>query len=408
MMDSGPAETFEAIRLSSQTPLVRRYARHLVERVDPADFSACRNVWVKAASGGEMALTRPLVRPESASSFHIQRPVGMPEKPGGFLDSVVYPPMTLARLDNVICLPGGVALSAEGVLLSDIFAASWDSWHHHVKPLGKDRWHLSADAEVEARLSGCYLYLDYQHFDHYGHFLLDVLSRLWAYAYAESLGVTRPKVLIRKSVVPFGRDLLRAYGIPDADIVELERPVVCDELLVASKSLQIQEYVSPLTDEVWRRIRDGVNRTDPTPERIYVSRSRHPTRPMTNELAVEALFRQRGFEVIHPQERDAGNQAALFANARLIAGAGGTNMFNIAFQDRLESTFILTSPSLIHYSEQFVNGGRKATLQYFVGALDREHPDFNPHNVNTAWYVPDIDALGRAVDDWLAQVEPGR
>jgi capsular polysaccharide biosynthesis protein len=394
-------EDIDLIQIQSHVPLAHQFASDITERVDVARFASGRNVSILAADEGSMDLVHPVIRPESASSFHIQKPAGMPPKPEGFLTAVDFPAMALSRLDEAICLPGGVALSSDKVILSDIFAAPWDHMHHHVRPAEDGRYQLHTEALVETRLSGRYLYLDYQHFDHYGHFLMDVMSRLWAYDYALGLGVRDLKVLIRASPTTYAHDLLRGYGVDPDRIVEIDRPLVCEELFVASKSLQIQEYVSPHADQIWRKVRDGARKSLSGLERIYVSRSRHPIRSLTNEHEVEAIFEARGFKVLHPQELEAADQVTAFANAQLIAGASGTNMFNLAFQDRLTSALIITSPFLIHYSEQFLNGGRPTELQYFIGAPDRDDPRFNQHDVNSPWKIPDLDALARAVDDWI-------
>jgi capsular polysaccharide biosynthesis protein len=68
----------------------------------------------------------------------------------------------------------------------------------------------------------------------------------------------------------------------------------------------------------------------------------HASRNCRNAVEVEALFAANGFKVICPELLDIGAQTGVFSNARIIAGFGGSAMFNVLFARQLE-TFIRLS-----------------------------------------------------------------
>lgn len=207
---------------------------------------------------------------------------------------------------------------------------------------------LHAAAAATERLPGTYYQLDPQWSGHFGHILTEVVSRLWGWEVAKAAYPDLKAILRRKP----GSDartelaLLRAYGIADDDIVMIEKPVRLDSLVSATVMWQNfpPRHVHPQLREVWRRI--AVNLADPAVapiDRIFVSRSeKFDRRPCANRPAVEALFAEHGFTVIHPEEHDLATQAGLFRNASVVAGFGGSAMFNLMFTESLRTTIVLS------------------------------------------------------------------
>jgi capsular polysaccharide biosynthesis protein len=187
--------------------------------------------------------------------------------------------------------------------------------------------------------------------------------------------------------------LLGAMGISREAIVPLRRPVCCARLLVADKCFLTQGYTSPAAVATWRRIRDALDR-GAGPERIYVSRSRQAIRHLKNEGEVEAIFAARGFAIVHPEDLPIEQQVTLWANARLVAGSAGSNMFGLAFQRRLERVLQITSPNMVQFSELMMQAESANATTIYIGSAHGEDP-------HAPWSV-DLADLAREVDRWLA------
>ena len=87
-------------------------------------------------------------------------------------------------------------------------------------------------------------------------------------------------------------------------------------------------------------------------------------------------------------------QVTLFANARLISGIEGSNMFNLAFQKRMRKCFIIVSPNLIHFSSSFLQAGYVSKTSMYIGDCDTK-------GVHDSWDVDTVD-LEKCVDAWIA------
>ena len=69
--------------------------------------------------------------------------------------------------------------------------------------------------------------------------------------------------------------------------------------------------------------------------RVYLSRrrisARKFNRAVVNEVRIEALFRQHGFEILYPEATGFADQLATYANAAILAGLSGSALHNSLF-----------------------------------------------------------------------------
>ena len=214
--------------------------------------------------------------------------------------------------------------------------------------------------------------------------MTEVISRLWGWdAAKESIPDLKAIFRIR---YPAERDpalerrVFEAYGIPRDDVVWVDEPVWLESVVAATPMWhnQFPHYVHPDLAEVWGRLRDHLrtpsDRTGPS-RRLFVSR-RDPAgnRSCRNTPAVEDFFRTRGFEVVYPELYDLGEQAALFAEAEVVAGFGGSAVFNVLFSTRLRTLILLNHEAYTARNEHLFTSVLGADVHYFWSPPDVPHP----------------------------------
>jgi capsular polysaccharide biosynthesis protein len=366
-----------------------RYRVHsaaaLTRAVPPEEFAAHASGHVTAFA----AATLPLPRPQGPIAW------------ANFPSVSASPALTLASLPEALCVPGQIVLARDsGDPTGELFivSASFTSEaergsHREILRLDADRFCVGRSVARFQRLPGCYLYLDCYHRSHFGHFLVDVMSMAWAFDEARKLGIESLQILTTAEPAPFMFPPFAAMGISRDAIVPLRRPVQCGRLLIADKCFQANSYTSPTAVQTWRRVRDALDRGT-GPERIYFSRSQQPNRHLRNESAVEAIFASRGFQIVHPENLPIEQQVTLWANARLVAGPAGSNMFGLAFQRRLERVLQISSPNMVYYTELMLQAGSAVESTIYLG---RSHGN----GTHAPWSVDSAD-LAREVDRWLA------
>lgn len=390
--------------LRAGAPLAVRGAVEITERVPAAAFRAARHAHA-AIHGATMV---PINRPRfinTSSSVKIAGPVYLlPDVgriPDRFPERISAPELTLTRLENVICLPGQIALHISNSggapeLLLESLANQWERQAVYLDKINDHAFALREDVHEAVSLPGRYLYLDNMHSPHFGHFLLDVLSKMWAWDAARALGIDDLQVLVERHEAAHIVPLLEACGVPRRAMHRVTAPVRCAEMLFATRSFLVQSYTTPVAMATYSRVRDALDE-GAGPEKVYVSRSRVGNRQLRNEAEVEDIFRRRGFLIAHPQELTIGQQVTMWANARYVAGTNGSNMFGLAFQRQLRRALIVNSPNLLHFQEMFMQAGATSETSFYIGeSLGGE--------VHDAWQINAAD-LARHVDAWLAEAD---
>jgi hypothetical protein len=376
-----------------------------------SDFPEVNDVRAFQASSFVNLVIEPAGKMEMPSHRVVNRPFGdysvrqlMPILPDGRLPARTdYPKMVLTTLENAYCLPfGPPILQAQRQIFTD-FLIPWApdalGWFAHA---GGTVYHSKVDFDPDdvAYDVDVAFYMDHSISGHYGHFIGDCLTRMHAWDVCQSL-FGDVKVIIAHGAKPdFQSHLLNAAGVPVQNIININGLARCRRLLLATPSFGVEYYASPTSARLWGTIRDrSAIRDVSLPDRIYMSRSRIKDRKLANESEVEWIFKRNGFTVIRPETLSVKEQIALVSNALLVAGPGGSGMFNLAFQGRLRSAFILAREDFVQLSEMLFCAGRSCDIWYHLG---RRVPIEAQMTDRESWVVDPIRLAGD-VADWLAE-----
>jgi capsular polysaccharide biosynthesis protein len=174
---------------------------------------------------------------------------------------------------------------------------------------------------------------------HYGHFLLETLSRFWALDHGGPYDrvVFHPFTPPGSLQVPFvPADICFAcFGVERERVLLVDRPLRFEQLVVPTSLVEINHDADADQIAIYRRIAnfcaERYAESEPSP-RLYLSRSRlNGFRPIANEEEVEALFASLGFAIIYPEQHHYGCQVASYRGAQILAGVTGSALHNTVF-----------------------------------------------------------------------------
>ena len=190
---------------------------------------------------------------------------------------------------------------------------------------------------------------------HYGHFLLETLSRFWVLEGKTPISsnydyvVFHPFVHKTPSVERFSpaKISFAAFGIPSNKVLILKEQQSFEHLTVPQSLFEINSHVAPSMSGVYKQIltyalslpshkvgflRSLTGWAGDGDLKIYVARRRaRGYHPMRNERAVENVFRDLGFKILHPERWRFEQQVALFQRADVLAGVEGSALHNSVF-----------------------------------------------------------------------------
>jgi hypothetical protein len=196
------------------------------------------------------------------------------------------------------------------------------------------------------RLKGDYLFGGYL-FRHYGHFLIETLSRLYA-LHAADPGLPVIFSSTHRAVMPWQKSLFRLLGLRGG-IVLLTRPTLVERLLLAAPGFILPDTVLP---EQIRAL--GVMPAPPlTGRKVWLSRGMHIGGGLVNERELFPGLKKKGWEITDPQFLPVRKQIALLASCAHVAGLDGSAFHTALLAREIRGVFhifFLRSPGIPYTS----------------------------------------------------------
>ncbi len=304
----------------------------------------------------------------------------------GLDPTIPYPPMFVRRYQGRVALAPGAVVYHDHSILPDTFR-----WHLEKDPINPRLENVSPRfARLRdyhrpvVELPGSYYYLEYSNVGHFGHLMSEALAKLWGWDVAKGADPDL-KMILRTStrggsVSPepvLDRRLIEAYGLAPDDIVWVDEPVWVESLVGVTPMWhnRVPYYAHPAMAEVWRRLREGITAQDgPSHRRIFVTR-RVGNRMCRNVAEVENVFAAHGFEIIHPERLPISHQASVFSGAEIIAGFGGSNLFNLLWAENLNTLIVLNHEAYDSRSEHLYATVLGVDSHYFWSKADLAQPE---------------------------------
>ncbi|MFO6451281.1 MULTISPECIES: glycosyltransferase family 61 protein [unclassified Aeromicrobium] len=341
---------------------VREWPRPLRDASGPSLDEADRIHTERAYSYASRATVHVHGRP-SVSHFH---------------PTIEVPERHLRLTHDVTCLPRMLATS-HGRVLPSSFRHPHNKrlTHPHLVTSAPDFVRLGREYESLPPLAGPHLQLDSTYPGHFGHAVTEQLGHLWAWDLVRSRFPDARVVLTlppkRRELWPFQREMLGAFGIEPDSVIALRsnQSVRMDALLTCTPAFENPHFVDLRMREVWQTlfrhlVRDAETRDVPPPERLFITRPPGSQREALRAAAIERFFRRRGFRLVRPETLTWGQQAWIFSRAKVIAGYGGSGMFNMMFNPDAR-VIVITGDAYTARNEHLFAAANGNEIHYFFG-----------------------------------------
>lgn len=264
-------------------------------------------------------------------------------------------PMTVATVPNGIVLPrkqtdqgpmwglGGVCDGENRFVELSAYDGGWAT---HGGAYG---WEQETVMDCDVVYFGLF-------FPHWGHFLIDLMGRLWYYAKNRNCGV---KLAFIGEEVPKGNflEIFSLLGIPESDLIHVTEPTRFRHVIVPEFSCKSCVWY---TDE-YRSIFDAmiawVEEAGYVPEKlkdlkkVYFSRLSFRKAKATEfgENNIASWLEANGFTAVGPETLSVRDQIYLWNHAQEIACLDGSIPMSLAFSDNPDlKLIILHKTSLEH------------------------------------------------------------
>ncbi|SDY70640.1 DUF563 domain-containing protein [Nitrosomonas sp. Nm33] len=181
--------------------------------------------------------------------------------------------------------------------------------------------------------------------DHiFGHWLVDILPRLWLLSQLRDLSKT--VFVLRQGTPSFALEMMRLAGVPDKNLIFFNpyRENLSLDRAIYVSNLRANQTVHPILSDFgdwWAQrllaqLSCGLPQIAGDRRRILVSR-RAWQKPMEHRICINAtevenyIARAIGGVVLHPQSFSLPEQIALFLDAEVLIGEEGSGLHNSIF-----------------------------------------------------------------------------
>ncbi|MGN7126072.1 glycosyltransferase family 61 protein [Methylorubrum thiocyanatum] len=183
----------------------------------------------------------------------------------------------------------------------------------------------------EARLTGRSLFAG-PLFNHFGHFMLESLSRLWDVDSGSYDHIVFQSPEDRDGTFSDYQQCILEQIDALEKVVVISRPTRFDEIFVPTPSLMIGAYANPEYAAIFDRLRVRHRQIESCGElRIYLSRTKLDRGKTVGEQSMQAAFVACGYQVVYPEEISFNEQINLFSAASHVAGIQGSAFHNAVF-----------------------------------------------------------------------------
>jgi len=191
---------------------------------------------------------------------------------------------------------------------------------------------------------------------HFGHFLLETLSRFFIFSQMGSFDwyvfhVT-PEFKKRHLDLPFIKDVFSVFGIDSEKIIFIKEATGFDKLIVPYNLFVINKMMHPMQRWVYDFIRVASRRKDigVIHDKIYLSRKHIKYRGVENEAEIEDVFAARGYKVLYFEGMPFLDQVWYVSHARVVGGFSGSALHHSVFMQSGASIVNMGTPHPPSYS----------------------------------------------------------
>lgn len=196
------------------------------------------------------------------------------------------------------------------------------------------------------------------YFGHFGHFLLESLSRMWVLPELDS--TLRVVFHTQRRPVPSGTTLriLEAFGVPLDRILFLDSQTALRRVIIPEPLYELSHSAHELMPRPYRTIAASmVTGSDQSNQPIYLSRRLLPSgkRPIVGEYEMEEVLRENGFLIVHPETMTFEDQVRMVNRHRDIYTSDGSAAYMPLFSLTKPRLHFLTSG--IPFQDYFLVSG---------------------------------------------------
>lgn len=179
---------------------------------------------------------------------------------------------------------------------------------------------------------------------HYGHFILEGLSRLWFCLEPES--VNYKCVYISGYGEDRFNEFFKLFGLEEKNVIKIRKPTRFRTVIVPEQSIRLHDFYHEKYKETVDKIKEKVESANF--EKVYFSKARIKNNRAVGEASIEEVFLKNGFSVFYPESLSIYEMISILKGCKVFAATSATNIHNSIFMNDSNTFICLNRSAHIH------------------------------------------------------------
>jgi len=195
---------------------------------------------------------------------------------------------------------------------------------------------------------------------HYGHFILEGLSRLWYFLNPENAHLKAAYISegSNEKFISF----FSLFGLKDQDIIEIIEPTRFRSVVIPEQSIRLHDFYHILYKKTIDRIKESV--TSGSSKKVFFSKQLSKAGRAIGESVIENVFKNNGYEIFYPERMTPYETVCIIKGCDNFVASSGTNIHNSIFLDDKKSMVCLNRSEHIHPIQIMIDRMRGLNAAY--------------------------------------------
>jgi capsular polysaccharide biosynthesis protein len=207
---------------------------------------------------------------------------------------------------------------------------------------------------------------------HYGHFILEGLSRLWPFLDKES----KQKKAVFISEVKNNKflDLFELFGLKKENLIEINKTTRFKSIIIPEPSIRLHDYYhskyKDTIDEIKKKIKPTVL------DKVYFSKNYSKSGRAIGETVIQKVFVKNGYKIFYPEKMSLYETLSVMKGCMKFVASSGTNFHNSIFLNDGAECVCLNRSAHFHPIQTMIDKMRKLNVTYIDVYLTSSHESF--------------------------------
>ena len=228
--------------------------------------------------------------------------------------------------------------------------------------------------------------------NYYGHWIHDILSRLFILKNSGLFDEIDTFIISEGCKSKFYRESLELFGVKNVINVPDDKKIECEHLFFSSfPCLEVSKPFKWECDKFLELTKQLLPKCNiDFYDKIYISRKKVKTRNIINEKELINILIPLGYKVIYPEDYSISEQFCIFNKAKKIISTLGSGLTNIVCCEA--TTSILGIVASVRYEDHHKHICNTIGMKYF------EYIEDNPKNIHYFYNIKDRDRYNFTID----------